>query len=354
MQSEDHASCHSDDNLNGDDNGNGNDLEDSRQNRRPARQADCRTMVPTCPTLRSLGLVDPGWEHGVALGNTKHKVKCNYCHKVVSGGVNRFKQHLARIPGEVTPCLSAPHEVYLNTKMKENMKWHQNSRKQRMATKQLAELYMAASDNQEVQGANRCNKRRRLPSEGDVSCSRPSKKSSTSKSQPPDSTGAGAHTDRAQTNLGPLFAIAKKQMRSLPSYNMQLKQQGVTDKKGNKEVSSAICKFFYFAGIPFELADSLYFHNMLDLVAVHGPGLKGSASKLPAARYLQDEVKATAKYQSEIRVSWRSTGCSITADSWKNLEEKSMINFLVSCPRGAYFISSIDASDAVNNATCLF
>ncbi|PWA51517.1 zinc finger, BED-type [Artemisia annua] len=48
---------------------------------------------------------DVGWEYGY-LADPDHvdKVKCNLCGKIVSGGVNRLKQHIAGIPGQVTAC----------------------------------------------------------------------------------------------------------------------------------------------------------------------------------------------------------------------------------------------------------
>ncbi|KAL8144655.1 arogenate dehydratase/prephenate dehydratase 1, chloroplastic-like isoform X2 [Apium graveolens] len=54
---------------------------------------------------------DIGWEHGTALDGDKRKVKCNYCAKIVSGGITRLKQHVAGISGNVEPCPSAPKEV---------------------------------------------------------------------------------------------------------------------------------------------------------------------------------------------------------------------------------------------------
>lgn len=36
-------------------------------------------------------VVDLGWEYGVVLDDCKKKVKCNYCGKIVSGGIYRLK-----------------------------------------------------------------------------------------------------------------------------------------------------------------------------------------------------------------------------------------------------------------------
>jgi hypothetical protein len=42
------------------------------------------------------------------------------------------------------------------------------------------------------------------------------------------------------------------------------------------------------------------------------------------------------------------------ADSWKDVQGRTLINFLVSCPRGLYFVSSIDATDIIEDAANLF
>ena len=55
--------------------------------------------------------VDPGWEHGEMVAGDRHKVKCKWCHKILSGGIHRFKQHLAGIQGEARPCANVPTEV---------------------------------------------------------------------------------------------------------------------------------------------------------------------------------------------------------------------------------------------------
>jgi len=43
------------------------------------------------------------------------------------------------------------------------------------------------------------------------------------------------------------------------------------------------------------------------------------------------------------------------ADTWKeDVQGRTLINFLVSCPRGTHFISTIDATDIAEDVTNLF
>ncbi|CAN1146832.1 hypothetical protein LINPERHAP2_LOCUS15510, partial [Linum perenne] len=54
---------------------------------------------------------DPGWEYATDIEGDSKKTKCKFCSKVFSGGIFRFKHHLARTKENVEPCLSVPDDV---------------------------------------------------------------------------------------------------------------------------------------------------------------------------------------------------------------------------------------------------
>ncbi|PWA39471.1 zinc finger, BED-type, Ribonuclease H-like domain protein [Artemisia annua] len=61
---------------------------------------------------------DPAWKYGPEeqvppQGEKKgyKYVKCNFCSKIIKGGVKRMKDHLAGTHKDVSPCLSVPTEV---------------------------------------------------------------------------------------------------------------------------------------------------------------------------------------------------------------------------------------------------
>ncbi|MQL86309.1 hypothetical protein Taro_018840 [Colocasia esculenta] len=54
---------------------------------------------------------DAVWRYGECVGESKHQVKCNYCHRVVCGGITQFKKHFVGTIGGTGPCASAPEEV---------------------------------------------------------------------------------------------------------------------------------------------------------------------------------------------------------------------------------------------------
>lgn len=309
-------------------------------------------LVINLTPLRSLGYVDPGWDHGIAQDERKKKVKCNYCGKIVSGGINRFKQHLARIPGEVAPCKNAPEEVYL--KIKENMKWHRTGRRHRRPdAKEISAFYVQSDDEEEEEEdeeeggpeEDAVTSRERLV----IGNQRLGKDSRRSFRGMPSSSGSETLMKKPRLDCLMLTTPPKS---PIPVSYRQMKSRSV--KKYRKEVMSSICKFFSYAGVPSHVANSPYFHKMVESIGHYGPDLGGPSSHMLSGRLLQDEVLAIKNYFSEYKASWAVTGCSILADSWMDTQGRTLINFLVSCPRSTYFVSSIDATDFCEDAATLF
>ncbi|KAK8654424.1 hypothetical protein V6N13_128392 [Hibiscus sabdariffa] len=310
-----------------------------------------KNLVIKFTPLRSLGYIDPGWEHCVAQDEKKRRVKCNYCEKIISGGINRFKQHLARIPGEVAYCEKAPEEVYLN--IKENMKWHRTGRKhQKPDTKEISTFYLH-SDNEdeggEEEGYLQSMSKDLLVIDDKVS---DNDVRNNVRGRSPGSSGNGAEPLLKKSRLDSVFLKSLKRQTS--AHYKQSRARIGFENKAHREVISAICKFFYHAGIPSDAANSPYFNKMLELVGQYGQGLQGPSSRLISGRLLQEEIANIKDYLVELKTSWAITGCSVMADSWNDAQGRTLINFLVSCPRGVYFLSSVDATDMIEDAVHLF
>lgn len=77
--------------------------------------AHVATPTPRAKSTRKNSIrsrTDIGWQHGFdVLRNGKKKVKCKYFSKTISGGIFRFKCHLARNQDNVGPCASVPGDV---------------------------------------------------------------------------------------------------------------------------------------------------------------------------------------------------------------------------------------------------
>ncbi|XP_058766298.1 uncharacterized protein LOC131639876 [Vicia villosa] len=307
-----------------------------------------RNVSVNLTPLRSLGYIDPGWEHGVAQDERKKKVKCSYCEKVVSGGINRFKQHLARIPGEVAPCKSAPEEVYL--KIKDNMKWHRTGKRHRHPEGKELLAFYSKSDNDDDEYEQPEDTLHHMNKEALIDIDRRYSKD-TEKTFKGMSTGPEPVLRRSKLDS----FYRKPPTNQTPTTYKHLKvKTGSSTKKLRKEVISSICKFFCHAGIPLQAADSIYFHKMLEMAGQYGQGLVCPPSQVISSRFLQEEINSIKNYLIEYKASWAITGCSVLADSWRDTQGRTIINFLVSCPHGVYFVSSVDATNVVEDAPYLF
>jgi hypothetical protein len=68
---------------------------------------------------------------------------------------------------------------------------------------------------------------------------------------------------------------------------------------------------------------------------------------------LQNEnVNFTQRLQ-ELRYSWEFTRCTMMTNGWTDGKGRTLLNFLVHCPRGTMFLKSVDASAHVKDATLL-
>ncbi|KAJ0054584.1 hypothetical protein Pint_00777 [Pistacia integerrima] len=205
-----------------------------------------KNLVIRFAPLRSLGYVDPGWEHCVAQDDKKKRVKCNYCEKIISGGINRFKQHLARIPGEVAYCEKAPEDVYL--KIKENMKWHRTGRRHRKPdTKEISAFYMHSDneDEEEEQDGRflQCVGKDIVAIDDNVS---DSDIRYNVKGRSPSSSGNGAEPLMRRSRLDSVFL---KTLRNQTSpHRKQVKAKTGFEKRTRKEVITKSTASFKTAG----------------------------------------------------------------------------------------------------------
>jgi hypothetical protein len=68
---------------------------------------------------------------------------------------------------------------------------------------------------------------------------------------------------------------------------------------------------------------------------------------------LQEEKKEINSILSELKQSWEVFECIVMSDGWTDRKGRTLLNFLVHCPRGIVFIKSVDASTQVKYETFL-
>ena len=76
---------------------------------------------------------------------------------------------------------------------------------------------------------------------------------------------------------------------------------------------------------------------MWDSVFVAGNGFKGPTMHDLRGALLQQYICNIDEYLAKYKESWLKTGCSIMSDGWTDGKNRTIINFLVSCPQVTMF-----------------
>ncbi|KAL0904612.1 hypothetical protein M5K25_026741 [Dendrobium thyrsiflorum] len=259
---------------------------------------------------------DPSWKYSVQVDiggaeKTYVYLKCNFCDKVVKGGVTRMKEHLSGSHKNVAPCANVPDKVKeeICAYMKKSITAKHLQQEQFDDRVELGSYYGSESG-----------------------------KGSSSTIH---SRGARGPMDQYMVNPGE----DRGQTQMMPAAGT---------KEGRRQVCLDIGRFFFENAIPFNVATSPAYFNMLRSVGLYGRGLKAPSMYELRTWILKEELHNTEQSIEEIKRTWSETGVTIMSDGWSDMKSRSLINILVNNPYGTVFLRSVEASDEVKNADFLF
>jgi len=229
---------------------------------------------------------DIGWKHGFDINGNGRKVKCNYCSKIVSGGIFRFKHHLAGTREDSEPCASVSGEI------------------KNLMIKIVAEAKHATL------------KRRKL--------------------NIIDEEDEGGHM---------LFGFKGKQTVANASKGGVQETINQMMKKGFKEeVDAQVAEVFYTSAIHFNVIRNPAFAKMCEMIGKYGVGYKPPSYYDIREKLLKQAMRKTYLMLEEYK-EWKRTGCTIMSDGWTDKKRRSICNFLVNSPKGTTFLYSLDTLD---------
>jgi hypothetical protein len=285
---------------------------------------------------------DPAWLHCQLIDGA---MVCNYCKKGVGGGgIHRIKQHLAHARGNVKPCKEVPDE--LKAKMMGLLEGYQAEKaKNKKLQKEVGRSSGGTRTRFDSDPQDRMpsfEESSAFPIHGYDPYTNPREVEHVGGS------GVGASgSKRPRGNLDSFFLP-----RTIPGSQPTIDAKW---KKIEKEVAwECIARWWYDADIPFNAAKSVYYQPMLDVVASCGSGFKGPGYEDIRGNLLKNEVERVKEYLTEFKESWSKTGCTIMSDGWTDQRSRTILNFLIACPKGTMFLKSVDASDQVKDANLLF
>ncbi|KAI0529136.1 hypothetical protein KFK09_001683 [Dendrobium nobile] len=248
--------------------------------------------------------LDIAWSHCTESKGRdgKKQFRCLHCGITYKGGgINRIKQHLAGIRGNIASCKKVPHDI--RYQMQENLK--EIGKKKQQAQEELEHNTAVFVDEymEEERGS-----------------------SSLPKSQSSDAHHEGTNKGKRKLDNIETFFAPRTRTGSQPSLKSVM---------ASKEAI-----------------------HRADLAAIDAIGAIGPGYKLPSYYKLRVNLLRDCKDECKLLIdsykrSWSEIGCTLMDDGWTDNRNRTLINFLVYCPRGVAFLKSVDASDITKDAKTL-
>ncbi|XP_061983055.1 uncharacterized protein LOC133702746 [Populus nigra] len=263
----------------------------------------------------SRGRMDLAWGHcrealELSVGCKKTKLVCLYCAKVFAGGgINRFKQHLARAKGEVEQCRKCPpdvrHQMLLNLKgnaeTKKRVREMQaefnpfNARQRKHEEMMIRQLEDDDGDDEDDEDVS--TKKHMLP----LKVAKKKKIQSTSTVKQ-STTSCGKQKKSA--TLGIYFMP-----RTTPGAQKSI-QNCWQRKEAVERCDLALAKWMIDACVPFNAVNSVYYQHAIDAVTAMGSGYKGPNLHAIRGYYLAKAVDEVKIYVETYREIWKKTDVS--------------------------------------------
>ena len=117
-----------------------------------------------------------------------------------------------------------------------------------------------------------------------------------------------------------------------------------------QEVDDACAEFFYACAIPFNVARSPYFKNLIKKAIDFGKGYVPPGSEALRTTLLKKAKDRVIGKLAEFKESWKLTGCTILSYGWLDLCHRPLINVLVYGPQGVLFLKAVNAMDRVKTS----
>ena len=203
---------------------------------------------------------DPAWKYSKRHDDNKFRFTCNFCNKVVNGGVYRVKQHLVGGYTSVTTCPTCPEAV------KEEVRAFMTKKKD------VASVISPLDDFDDIGGDDDIDEMF-----GDVQSKPPPPKRSVSTQ---GSNSQPKPLPKKPKNLGPLDVYftpdPEIEVEKRKGKGKQLKVDENTPYKNElkERAHRSIARWMYDTGIPLNAINYESFEPMLEAIGQYGPGLK--------------------------------------------------------------------------------
>lgn len=145
---------------------------------------------------------------------------------------------------------------------------------------------------------------------------------------------------------------------SLPSPTFPSKKRGniaeALNLQQKERADDAVGRLFYAHALPFHLARSPYLRAAFEEVRLAGPSYVLPGETRLRTSILEKQYSRCSLMMQEMKATWVRSGCSIIMDGWTDIRQRPLINIMVSCSEGPYFLRAVDCSGKKKDAEFQF
>jgi hypothetical protein len=129
---------------------------------------------------------------------------------------------------------------------------------------------------------------------------------------------------------------------------------GMYSKLNCDDTDDAIRKFIFSNGIHFHVSHSPHYKDMVKAIAIIGPPYVPSTEHKLRIVILDRQVSNITMHKEWMRQTWVKEGYSIAMDGWIDITKCPLINIIVTCREGLFFLRDIDCSRKCKDTTFQF
>ncbi|XP_049936976.1 uncharacterized protein LOC126410646 [Nymphaea colorata] len=287
---------------------------------------------------------DPAWQWCTRVNpKDRLRVKCNYCKQIISGGISRFKHHIAGTHSDVAACNGSqeiPLPAYVKHQCQQLLEAVKASRIEK-DMEDAEEGYGDPHEGEESEGEDvqleqedvgvslGTTKGKGIMHGGGSSATATRKRRGASIS----SVSRGRGRSQGRTGGGRVPTMKSSNMSGsiknfFPNYTAAGAQPEIRIAMQSKDIIEAadetIGRWFYDASIPFNGANSYHYQPIADAIASVGRGYKMPSFHKLRGKILNNIVRDVKTYCDELKLSWKATGCSVMADGWTNIKNRTL------------------------------
>ncbi|KAH7315178.1 hypothetical protein KP509_21G037900 [Ceratopteris richardii] len=252
--------------------------------------------------------------------SNSHHWTCKYCGKRYTSGATRLLQHLTKLGGQVAACKEIPDHIASEIRQK-----------------------MLGSPNT-------------LPTSIRGYASHPSRASASTSSHEGESHFQGSNIGSSSQSPTQRDSQSHARQSGLGQAPGHVRSSLTWIKEKQKIADIEIARTVIMENLSFNLLNSNQWKTMVKAISEVGPcqGWSGPSYSDMRTTKINEEKKRIDLSLAPMREKWSRYGCTILSDGWRERKNRGIINILVSCPIGTFFLRAVEVGKKGKKTTGVF